>query len=313
MKPCLTAFLLAAMVASQVDAQTPYERPGNEPTVEASIRSQNDVRIYAGVEGELTLLSVREGARVTQGQVLATIDDRQAKAAVDVARFGHEAAVERAKDNVEQRYAEAAAAVAKVNWQRDLEANRETANAVPEIQIRQKKLEYDRAILQIEKAGKDQLIAGKEADVKKAELAAAQIALDRRTVLAPFAGEVQQLILHQAEWVNPGDPILRLVQFDVLQVDGYVNARDYDPVDVQGRPVTVRVQLARGKELTIKGRVIYVNQTVLDEEYLVRAEIQNQRNGDYWVVRPGLSAMMTIHVTQDPVAAPAQATESQRK
>jgi multidrug resistance efflux pump len=149
--------------------------------------------------------------------------------------------------------------------------------------------------------------------VKKAELAAAEIALDRRTIQAPFDGEVQQLIMHQAEWVNPGDAILRLVQFDVLQVDGYVNARDYDPIDVQGRPVTVRVQLARGKELSIAGHVIYVNQTVLDDEYLVRAEIQNQRNGEYWVIRPGLAATMTIHVTQDPVAAPAEATTVDRR
>jgi multidrug resistance efflux pump len=298
---------------AQAEAQTAYERPGAEPTVEASIRSQNDVRIYAGVEGELIQLPVREGARVTEGQVLATIDDRQAKAAVEVARIGYEAAQERADDNIEERYAKAAAAVAKVNWEKVLEANRDFADAVPEIDIRQKKLEFDRATLQIEKSRKDQVIAGKEADVKKAELDAAQIALDRRTILAPFDGEVQQLILHQAEWVKPGDPILRLVQFDVLQVDGYVNARDYDPIDVQGRPVTVRVQLARGKETTITGRVVYVNQIVLDDEYLVRAEIQNQRNGDYWVVRPGLPAQMTIHVSQDPVAAPAQAAETQRK
>jgi RND family efflux transporter MFP subunit len=307
------AFVAAVALNGVVVAQTPYERPANEPTVEASIRSQNDVRIAAEVEGVLTQFPVREGDRVTEDQVLATIDDRQAKAAVDVARISHEAARERANDNIEERYAKAAAAVAKVNWQRDLEANQEIANAVPEIQIRQKKLEFDRAMLQIEKAGKDQLIAGKEADVKKAELAAAEIALDRRTITAPFAGEVQQLILHQAEWVNPGDAILRLVQFDVLQVDGYVNARDYDPIDVQGRPVTVKVQLARGKEASMKGRVIYVNQTVLDDEYLVRAEIQNERNGEYWLVRPGLAATMTIHVTQDPIAAPAKAKESQLK
>ena len=62
-----------------------------------------------------------------------------------------------------------------------------------EIQIRQKKLVYDRSSLQIEKAHKDQVLASKEADVKKAELDAAKIQLDRGTIQAPFAGEVQQL------------------------------------------------------------------------------------------------------------------------
>jgi RND family efflux transporter MFP subunit len=302
------AFVLSLVVAAPAHAQAPYEHSADEPTIEASVRSQNDVKIPAEVEGVLTQYPVREGARVSQGQVLATIDDRQAKAAVEVAQLSHEAAVEKANDDIEERYAQAAADVAKVNWLRDMEANRDVAKTVPEIQIRQKKLEYDRAKLQIEKAGKDQIIAGKEAAVKGAELKAAKINLDRRTIAAPFDGEVQQLYLHQAEWVNPGDPILRLVQFDVLQVDGYVKASEFDPIDVQGRPVTVRVQRARNKEATVAGRVIYVNQTVQgDGEYLVRAEIQNTREGDYWVVRPGLPAKMTIHVTQQPVAAPAQA------
>jgi multidrug efflux pump subunit AcrA (membrane-fusion protein) len=99
MKTFLAAFAVVAALSSGVNAQSTYERPANEPTVEASIRSQNDVRIAAEVEGVLTLFPVREGDRVTQGQVLATIDDRQAKAAVDVARISHEAARERASDN----------------------------------------------------------------------------------------------------------------------------------------------------------------------------------------------------------------------
>ena len=52
--------------------------------------------------------------------------------------------------------------------------------------------------------------------------------------------------------------------------------------------------------MTLPGRITHVGQTVqaVKGDYLVRAEIQNQRNGDYWLIRPGLRAEMTIHVSQ---------------
>ncbi len=258
------------------------------------------MQIPAEVEGVLTQFPVREGARVKSGDLLAAIDDRVAKAQVEVAQIALDAARERASDDVEKKYAEAASAVAGVNWQKVQEANQGFANAVPDIDIRQKKLEFRRSLLQIEKADKDIVIAKKEAEVKQGELKAAQIALDRRTILAPFDGEVQQLYRHRAEWVNPGEPILTLVQFDVLYVDGAVKSRDYDPVELQHRKVTVVVHLAQDREATLEGRVVYVNQTVEEnlDDYTVRAEIQNQRVGDAWLVRPGLHASMTIHLRE---------------
>jgi hypothetical protein len=98
-----------------------------------------------------------------------------------------------------------------------------------------------------------------------------------------------------------------------------VRATAYDPIDLANRRVTVRVQLARGREVSLPGRVIYINQSVLplggasrtgsrEGIYLVRSEIQNQKNGDYWVVRPGLEAEVTIHISQPPVEPVAVAT-----
>jgi multidrug efflux pump subunit AcrA (membrane-fusion protein) len=305
----MSASLLAILaLLAQVGGGAPY-RTSDQPRVDAngdpvfssaSITAEEDSIISAEAEGTLVKLAVKEGDRVNEQTVLATIDDRQAQAAVDVAKIGFEAATERAKDDIEEKYAVAAAKVAKVDWEKDQEANSRQANSVTEIQILQKKLVLDRSMLQIEKAKKDQVIAKKEAGVKEAELKAAEIGLARRTINAPFNGEVQQLFQKQAQWVNPGDPILRLVKFDVLRVESYVNANQFDPVELAGKPVTVKVRLARDREVTLPGRITYVGQTVqaVTKAYLVRAEIQNQRDGDYWLIRPGLSAEMTIHVNQ---------------
>jgi multidrug resistance efflux pump len=305
----MTTSLLAILaLLAQLGAPAPY-RMGGQPRVDANgdpvfssaaITAEEDSIISAEAEGTLMTLAVKEGDRVDDGTMMATIDDRQARAAVDVAQLGMEAATERANDKVEEKYAILAAEVAKVDWKMDIETNQRVPNSVADIQVLQKKLVYDRSNLQIEKARKDQVIAKKEAAVKGAELQAAQIGLDRRTIKAPFDGEVQQLFQKQAQWVNPGDPILRLVKFDVLRVESYVGADQYDPVELAGKPVTVKVRLARDREVTLPGRVTHVGQTVraVKGDFLVRAEIQNQREGDYWLIRPGLLAEMTIHVSQ---------------
>ena len=279
----------------------------------ASITAEEDSIISAEAEGTLVHLAVKEGDRVAKKGVLATIDERLAKAQVEAAELTLDAATERANDSVEEKYAVLARDVARVDWEKDKAANITIPNSVTEIQILQKKLVLDRSNLQIDKARKDQVIAKKEAAVKGAELKVAEIGLDRRITRAPFDGEVQQLFQKESQWVNPGDPILRLVKFDVLRVEGRVHTDHFDPAELAGKPVTVSVALARNRQVELPGRITYVGQTVtINKEFIVRAEIQNKREGDYWLVRPGLVAKMTIHVNQpaEPqargVAAPAK-------
>ncbi len=314
--------LAAALVlfAGQAFAQESYAPATGEPTgdwtVEASIRAQNDVQLPAKVEGVLTQFPASEGARVKAGDVLGAIDDRKAKAGVEVAQIGLDAAREKANDDIEQKYAKAAASVAKVNWEKVIEANQGFANAVTDIDMRKMKLEYARSLLQIEKSEKDIIIAKKEAEVKAGELRAAQINLDDRTIVAPFDGEVQQLFRHQAEWVNPGDPILRLVQFDVLYVEALIDSEKYDPADLLRRRVTVSVKLARDREASVQGVITFVQQTVDEStgDYIARAEIKNQQTGGVWLVRPGLkNASMTIHLGEPTDEAPAQVSALEQK
>jgi len=299
----MNTWLFAVIVTAfgQVAAPAPYPAAGGDPTFRpAIITADKDIHVFAEAEGILLKLPVREGSRVANGQVLATIDDRQAVAAVEVAQISHLAALEQASDKVEEEFAIESAKYAKSDLQKDLEANLRSPGAVTDIQLEQKRLAHTRARLQIEKARKDLQIAAKEADVKKAELHAAKVALEHRTIRARFDGEVQQLFQKEGQWVNPGDPILQLVKFDVLRVECFVKAQDYNPVELAGRRVTVRVRLARDREASVTGRVVHVDQMVrpIRNDFLVRAEVQNQRAGDYWLIRPGLAAEMTIHVSE---------------
>ena len=263
------------------------------------LKGEDEIRIPAQESGVLISMPVKEGSRVAKGALLAKIDDREAKAALKVAQYGLQSAQHRAKEDIEIRYAQAAKDVAKVDVEQDLKANRDHPGAIPDIEIRRKQLDLKRSALQIEKAMKDQVLAGLEADTKEAERDAAKMALTWRTILAPFDGEVVTTYRHQSEWVNPGDPILKLVRFDTLHVEGFTYAHLYDRGELQGKPVTVIVARARGREITVQGNIVYVDQMVQsDGSYRVRAEVKNEREGDNWLIQPGLKARMTIRLNE---------------
>ena len=262
------------------------------------LKGEDEIRIPAQESGVLIEMPVKEGSRVAEGDLLAKIDDREAKAAVKVAQYALQSAQQRAEEDIEIRYAKAAEAVAKIDVLQDLKANKDHPGAIPEIEIRRKKLDRDRSTLQIEKAQKDQILARLEADTKNAELEAAEMALKwANPILAPFDGEIVTTYRHQSEWVNPGDPILKLVRFDTLHVEGFAYAHLYDRGELQGKPVTVTITRARGRRINVRGHIVHVDQIVLsDGSYRVRAEVKNKREGDNWLIQPGLKAVMTIQL-----------------
>jgi multidrug resistance efflux pump len=311
--------LLLVAAFGQVSAAPTSALPAGDAEFRASVHAlkEFDIPIYAEVDGSISRMTAVEGQSVKKGELLAAIDERRALAAVEAAQLALDAARTKAEDDIEERYATKAAEVAKADYQSDLQANAGGAHVVAEIQIKKKRLDWERAVLQIEKASKDQILAGKEADVKGAELKAAQIALDQRRILAPWDGEVQTLLRHASEWVNPGDPVLHLVRYDVLQVDIPVPSNQYDPADLYGKPVTVRVNLARDRQAAVQGRVVHVDQSVIEGgdfgRYMVRAEFQNQREGNFWLVRPGLPATVTIHTSQPAVESAEQTAAAEKR
>jgi multidrug resistance efflux pump len=313
-----TLLLLIAAFGQVSGESSAAPRPAGDPTFVATVKplAAYAIPISAEVDGLINRMTIVEGQEVKKGDLLAAIDERHALAALEAAQKTLEAARARAEDDIEEQYATKAAAVARAVYEIDIAANRQNPGTISDVQLKKDRLDWERAVLQIEKAQKDRVLAGKEADVKAAELKAAEIALERRRILAPFDGEVQQLLLHQSEWANPGDPVLKLVRFDVLQVESTINSNDYDPAELHGRRVTVRLTLARNRQAAVEGRITYVDQIVSGTGdyglYTIRAEVQNQRHEGFWLVRPGLPASMTVHVNEPPVEAAAQSARVER-
>jgi RND family efflux transporter MFP subunit len=290
----LAAFAFLVMLAQPGDAN----RYSGDPVLPGSVvKLQDDIKLAAKEPGVIVHLAVEEGAQVRSGEEIGKIDDSEPQIQKEAAKYAYNAAKKAAEDDVEIRFQKAAADVAEAEHQRILEANRQAKGAISESDVRKAKLEHTKALLGIEKTAHDQELAKFEMYTKAAEYKAAELAIKRRVLVAPFDGEVVTLYRKQDEWVSPGDPVLRLVRLDTMNVEGFVDQKLYDPHEVRDCEVTVEVEMARGRKETLKGRIKAVS-PLIDHRgmYAVRAEVPNRQQDGRWLLRDGLTATMTIHL-----------------
>jgi multidrug efflux pump subunit AcrA (membrane-fusion protein) len=263
----------------------------------ALVKVADSIKLPAKEPGVLVQLAVKDGAFVRANQVLGKIDDSEPLMQKKAANAAYSAAYEKWKDDVEVRYATAQAAVAKAKYQLMLDSNKISARAVTQVELDEARLDHERAVLGIEKSGHDKKLAAFDAMTKKAELEAAEMAIQRRVVTAPFDGVVEEIKRHQDEWVQPGDTILNLLRMDTLHVEGAVEQSKYDPHEIANCNVTVDVEMARGRKASFRGRIIKVSSVVQSHGvFYVRAEIANQQEHGAWLLQDGLPATMTIHL-----------------
>jgi macrolide-specific efflux system membrane fusion protein len=151
--------------------------------------------------------------------------------------------------------------------------------------------------LQIDRSRLDLKVAEMTANVQNAAVQAAEDAILRRRILVPFNGQVLQIYRQTGEWVALGEPVLRVARLDRLRVDGFINGSDYNVSELVNRPVTVEVELARGRKKQFRGRVVFVNPLVqAGNRYRVRAEVENRVEEEQWLLNPGAMATMVIHL-----------------
>ena len=130
-----------------------------------------DVQVPAREAGALTAVEVVEGQFVTAGQLLAQIDDRQPKLDKLAAELERDAALAKAQDDIEVRYAEAALAVAAAELERALAIDAKSPGGVTQQEIQKLRLAKHRDELQIERSKLEMRVAKMNADVHQAGVA----------------------------------------------------------------------------------------------------------------------------------------------
>jgi RND family efflux transporter MFP subunit len=241
------------------------------------LRAANSAFVKARVAGELQGLTLREGDRVTAGQVVARIDATESQARVRQA----------------QQQAEAARAQVDIA-RRSFENNR---SLVDQGFISKTALDTSLASLNAAEASYRAAQAGADLAVK---------ALDDTVLRAPMAGLVAQRLAQPGERVAIDTRILEIVDLGRLELEASLSPAD-----------SLRVKTGQVARLTIEGAtaplaatVVRINPNALQGSRAVLAYLAVQPNPG---LRQGLFAQGTLATGTVPVlAAPLSAVRTDK-
>jgi len=247
--------------------------------------------VPAQESGVLTAVAVREGQHVKRGDVLAQVDDRVARMAQRAAELACEEARQRAENDVKIRFAKKSLEVAEAELRRSTESIERFAKSVSQSQLDVERLTVEKSRLEGEQAVHEAALDALELQRKENELAAAELEVARRQIVAPIDGVVVQIFVRLGEWVEPGQKAMRIVNVQKLKAEGFVMA-DKASAQLLGKPVRLRVALADDQNATFGGKVAFVSPEVdpITGQVRIWAEIDN-RDGR---LRPGQPVKMTI-------------------
>ena len=254
---CLAVGLFVAGIGM---SPRPVMAAEGEPVLERCIVSLvEEAEVPAREAGVLLELQIREGDVVSRGDLIARIDDSQPDFDRRKAVAEHAQAQAKAESDVDVRYAVAAEQVAKAEYDKANESNNRVPGSVTRVELDRLQLTWKRGELQIEQAQVERKLATMAVQSKEVDIAAAEDAINRRKILAPLDGVVVRVYPHLGEWMQPGDPLARVVRADRLRVEGFVDAARFDPDKVRDRPVTVKVTLADERVEPFAGRIVFTS------------------------------------------------------
>lgn len=274
-----------------------------------------NVDVPAEVSGVLVEIPVKLGMQVEHGTLLAKINDSEAQIQLKVANLEHKVALKQANDTINIAFSKASYAVAKAEVHTANESNNLRKGAFSKSEMRRLYLTKEQSRLRIEKANFDLDVAKLTAEARIEQVEAAKMGIEHREIRASFdsqnpgiKGVVVEVFKQVNEWVQPGQPVMRIIRMDRLRVEGSLSGDEYNPEEVDGRPVIIEFKRARGEKVQLKGRVVFVNpEVILGNTYSVRAEVDNQKmeNG-HWLLSPGVFVNMTIELAPLPTISQAK-------
>lgn len=208
-----------------------------EAVEDAMISSENSGRIQSILE---------RGEYVSQGEVIANMDDRLSRAQYEAASTSYE--------------------LAEDTYQRLLALYEEEIISTQDFQSA--RAQRDQARAQMDQAEKQLLDTGIE---------------------APFSGRVEERFVRTGELINPGMPVVRLVNTDAVRITAGVPER-YSGQIMEGSPVNVRLRSQNG--ITFESTVSFSGNVIdnATRTFPIEVELQNSEG----IIKPEM--VVDIHV-----------------
>jgi RND family efflux transporter MFP subunit len=279
-----------------------------------TLHANEEVAIASEVEGRIAAVEVDLGDRVTQGQVLATIDDTAFRLAVAQAEGSlRETLAKLGLEKVPPPTFDATRTSLVVKAKAELDDAR----------VNLKRLQglYDQKIISAQErdtaatryatslatynsAIEEAKALVASASSKEAQLGEAKKHLRDTMIVAPLAGSISERVVSPGEYVKTGDKLFTLVQDDPLKLRGMIPER-FAP-DVQtGQRVELRVDAFPGR--VFQGALARINPSaeITSRSFLIEGLIDNPER----LLKPNFFANAAIftHVDPNAVTVPQQA------
>jgi multidrug efflux pump subunit AcrA (membrane-fusion protein) len=154
-----------------------------------------------------------------------------------------------------------------------------------------------------------------EAQLKAATLQAANLRLSRRRIASPLDGIVTAIHLHEGQWVEAGKPVALVVDLQHLLVDCLIPIQKVDLKRLVG--LEVRVEAGQvstgGTPVRLAGKITSYDPQVSSQGMIrVHAKIQNARQGQHWLLLPGMNVKLEVAMPSGEPAFISRRTTQQR-
>jgi multidrug efflux pump subunit AcrA (membrane-fusion protein) len=301
---------------------SPSTSPGSPSPSGTSIRiehalvtSLDPIKLPARDAGAIREISVKKGFEVKAEEILGQLDDRDSQIKRKIAELERDAAKLQADSTAQIDAARKGEDVTRENLKANEEIFRKSPGAISPFDMRRSKFEWERALAQIAVAEVEKAVAYATQLAKEGQIEGSDNEIERRKIVAPIDGFVNEVYKHKGEWCQPGDPVLELVRMDRLEIEGFVYAADASPSKVLGKAVDVVVEAAGGEVYRASSTITFAS-PVLEgsgriRQFRVSTEIDNKKVAGEdgrmsWLIQPGSEAEMIIHhnPAPKPVVAP---------
>lgn len=251
-----------------------------------------EVDVPAFQEGPVAEIQVSEGQVVQIGEPILQMDDQRARFRLQQAELELKIAKSKAENRSAVLVAEKEARVAQSSLQRALESRKRFPDSPSQAEVDDIELKLAQAQFHLAQAKHDFELAELARDLADKNVALANFEVDRHKIKAPIQGAVIEVIARKGEWVQPGQPLVRIMQVNRLKVEGFLK-RESVHSGLLNRRVTIVLEGTDGEKGRYTGQIVFVSPVVdpNDRTQRVVAEVENPKGE----LGPGLRAKMLIH------------------
>ncbi len=270
--------------------------------VVGSLAADDEVVVSAQVAGELSQLNVDFGGFVTQGQVIAVIDQRDAKLKVEQAEATLKQTLARLGMKEGDRFdpqqaADVRVAKTALDWAKmDLDRNTKLIENgdIARSVFDQATINHNAAQARYQAAmdAVNQQLA--LAEQQRAALALAKKAITDTVVRSPITGAVKEKLAAKGSYLAVGGRIASLVKINPLRLRADI-PEAYAAAVRKGQTMTLNVEAFPGRSFT--GRVVRIGASLNEQTraLTVEAEVANAGN----LLRPGMFAKSQLITAKD--------------